>query len=808
MQESDIQAVVDDIQAVVGKHTVERIALDPSQYKTQVRELLRTKAKELNALVHLRADDDAHQVLLRGTEENLVTAAALVREFLDKNYIGELEVCEEDMTALLTGGKSSKIVEFAKETGVNLSTDRERLFVVAKGEKEQVTHAINTVKQFLFGGEGKSLAKVPLESDELATIIGKGGKTKAELQKKFPALSIVAHRNVNAISLRGPTEDVESCRIEIQKLIASAWTTQSLENISSENVKTIESTRFHRRLMQTVNVRITMDESSIAIRGCKDDVRYAAALMQERIGKAFETGYYLESSLYQKVKESWRDPSYMARIEKASGAKIELDDQQSAILFSGKRPLVQKAKAEVLKFFEFAFGSLFFRLNLSETPAVLTPLGKSTCIPDSSAVSGAKVVLDRDMNAILIFSSDANRVRQAKELIQAKIEGEKQLVYVLELDASEDWLVSSLLGKNGKRIMSLRKETGCKIDVQSKERRLTISADTEDLVLQAKSTIDEIVSAARKECVFVSIPDQDMAAFVGKSGKNINELAAEHSVEITIMKKGQSVVRLCGKEEAVVAAKIAVTEWISSRDAKRREEQATESISLPRDQIPNVIGTKGSVIRSLEREFGCKVDVDRRSNIVTVKGVRRALALEKIRMIASNEKANEGDDGPKQKEVMVDESDAVDTKQAKNEAAVDKEEAVALQKVDETAVDVAVVEMPSEIKPEEEKVSPPINATTVVLQVSDFPSLTTAKDRKTTEDSDLSSSPKAVTLTGPTWASLVAPTNAKDTSISNTAASQSKKYVAMVSAEEWDCTSVASERDMEDEIEALAAAAK
>ena len=108
MEKTEVQAVVEDIEAVIEKHRVERIPLEPSQYPHQIRELLRTKAKEVNALVYMRADDDKTQVVLRGTDENLKQAGTIVREFVEQNYLEETQVSEEDMTALLTGGKEEQ----------------------------------------------------------------------------------------------------------------------------------------------------------------------------------------------------------------------------------------------------------------------------------------------------------------------------------------------------------------------------------------------------------------------------------------------------------------------------------------------------------------------------------------------------------------------------------------------------------------------------------------------------------------------------------------------------------------------------
>ena len=627
LKENDVRMVVEDIQAMASKHRVVRIDLDSALYKTQIRDLFRQKSKEINALVHMVTDDEKAQVVLRGSEENLTKASDLVKDFVAKNNFQELDVTEDDMSALLVGGKASKIVEFAAENGVKLHSDRVHQKIEARGEKEKVTSAIKAIRRFLYGGEGISMSKITLSSDDVRTVIGRGGKTKADLQKRFSDLSIIAHRNENVITLRGPEHDVETCRLEILKIVATSRITNVID-LPTEQLKQIEKSKFHRKIMQSVPVVITVEEDSLIVRGVRDEVRYATALLHEHVGRPYEVGYFLEASLYQKVRDSWGDQSGLKRIEELTNTVIKLDDEQSAIIFCGKKDSVRKAKTETLKFIDFLFESRFCRMDVSGV--VLASLSKAGAVAELATTSGVQAFLDRDINAIVILSSDPKRVLVAKEGFQAKISSEANKVYVLQLDKSEDWIVSTILGKNGNRIKSLRKETGCKIDVDSREHRVTVTADKEDLVTNATHKIDEIVSNARKECAFLSIPQKEMPAFVGKSGKNIKEFEKEHEVECQILKQGSANIRISGKEEAVLSSKAALAQWIFARDEKHREEQGTVTIALKKEQVPTLIGEKGSVIRAIEREFGCKIDVNRQTFVVVIRGAKRQQTLEKI----------------------------------------------------------------------------------------------------------------------------------------------------------------------------------
>ena len=579
-------------------------------------------------------------------------------------------------------------------------------------------------------------------------------------------------------------------------------------------LKWFKKTRFHRRITQTVPCRIALAQAeggwNFTIHGIKDDVRHAVALLREHIGQKYRAGFYLaERDIFDKIKESWRDPTTLRRIEKTSGVQLELDDEQSAILFTGSQSSVRKAKSEALKFLDFVLGPTFLRLDHVPAPLLLS-LANSGAIAEAAATAGVQIVLDRDVNSVLIFSSDGAKALKANEVLDSRMEGERKLFHIIQLERSEDWIISTILGKNGNRIKSLRKETACKIDVASQERRVTISGDSEDVVVKAQATLEQIITQARKECVLVGIPSHDMAAFVGKSGSNIKEFSATHNVQVQIMKKGESAIRITGKEEAVAAATGALAEWSSTREERRREEQAAETITLRnRDEVLSVIGPKGSIIRGLQRQFGCQIDVDRQSRVVTVKGINRAQAIERIRKILN-------EDDAEQLELH------------------DKAAAVKPPKIE----GVTTATIGTKTTPEEKSKAKLSNEETVKekqdvpIQVSDFPALSDETNSGTTSAIQSSS--------GPSWASLTKanvpmelqvpdddiaqPYGKEESNLGGLPESEDKQkneddnsknnnvtdhkevnkepeqttFMRMVSDEAWDATSVASKEDADE----------
>jgi transcription antitermination factor NusA-like protein len=651
LEKDEIDKVIQAIEAAKADHHVQRLRLDcdddsgTNSFSAQFRNFLRSAAmKDVKELVFMVADDAAKQLVLRGKPENVTKAASLVNEFLVLNFMEELIVSAEDLTALLTGGKKSKIVELAASTGVNLSTDRDRNALIAKGEKDKVVSAMKAVREFLYGSDDVAVSKIALASGELmGVVIGKGGKTKADLQEKFPSVSIIMHRTDAAITLRGQRQQVEQCHVEIMKLILSASIARTTD-LSEKQLTDMNKTKFNRRIGQLVPVQVILskEKSNITFRGSAADVQVALSLLKEHLEGVYESRMQLGTALFKKVKDACRNPVHLDRIEKQSHAKVSLDDKTEDIVFSGKRETVKQAKNALLTFFDFLFGPNMCRCNVPGP--LFSMVGKPASLAEVAAMTGTQVIVDRDLSSILIFSSEADKGKEASTMINSKVAEVEKLVYVLQLDASEDWLVSNIIGKSGDSVKKLRKQSGCNIEVESKDRRVIVSANDAELVTKGKEILDKLVETSRRECVFIAISQQDLPAFVGRSGANIREFSKKHGVEVQIMKNQGGAVRITGDEDKVAAAKSGVEEWLAGRAEAHKDAEGELTKRLKADQIPAVIGAKGATIRSLEREFECKIDIDRKTLTVTVQGgstAKRTSLLEKIDKIITAEPADD-----------------------------------------------------------------------------------------------------------------------------------------------------------------------
>jgi rRNA processing protein Krr1/Pno1 len=703
LDESEVASVEESFRSFAAENLVERISVDSSVVKS----LLRSKlGKEVSDLVFAASDEATSQILIRGTAENIKKASELIHAFLAKNFTQEIQLSENDMKTVLSGGKGSMVAKLSKEIGVSLNSERDRNVILAKGEGDKVKEAnelinaflaknftqeihlsendmktvlaggkdsmianlskeigvklnserdrsvilargevdkvkaaVDRVNRFLQGGEGLEVTKIALNEQLLGLIIGKRGKTMTELQKNHDKISIIVDRVEHAVTLRGPPIETEDCRIEIMKLVSAAQTTQTID-VTEEKRKELDRSRIARRVAQSLSVQIRGAEGKINVRGAAPDVQYVVALLNEHISGVYESRISLEESHFQKLSEACLDSEHFHRIEKSSGAKLVLDSMERALVVRGSREKVKLAKKEIATLLQFLFSPNFL---LFQVPSPLVSAGRLPfSIADAMAISGATIQLDREIHSIYVSSVDSKKVERAAEILGPKIQAAEKLIYVLEIDAAEEWLISSIIGKSGSRINSLRKELGCNIDVLSKERKITVTADNEELVAKARSTLEKVVDDARGGRAIVEIPEDEMAAFVGRSGAHINEFRLTYAVEVQVMKNQVSAVRLTGDEKAVLAAKNAVIEWLAARD--QANVQASTTLQLKEYEVPAVIGSKGSVIQGLEEEFDCRVQIDRSELTVTISGgtsENREGALSKIKEILAGDSETE-----------------------------------------------------------------------------------------------------------------------------------------------------------------------
>jgi len=623
----DLRKQIDEI---VENNSIIRIKADSAVLKRQHRELYRSKAKnDMIGICRFDIDEDNSCYIIRGKKEDLEKGKVLLDEFMLNNQFAEVPITDEDRETLLVGGRKSKIVQFSEEMDVNLSIERVNLSVILRGSQEKVDEAAKKLNQFLNGGNGFSVMKFTLNEQVVGKVIGKGGKTRQQLEQKYDPATINISR-AHVVTIRGPSQVVADCRVEIAKMVASLRVTQSI-SISDEQKVSLEKKDYTKKIFQQMPVSLTTTNDKIVVKGTFHDVRDAVSLLNEMLTGEYKIFIELDASQFSRVRNALRDPSHFERMESACGAKIELDLTAGTISISGKRSNVKRAKDQVYGFLDFMFPNELKRLKITK-PLYMSVGQASTLAEISAEAGGVAIYLDRDLSLLVIRSIDEEKVSKATELVKEKIREAERLAYVFELSASDSWIISGIIGKKGGNISLLRsKYPGCKIDISKESRTIAIVGESEEILQEVREAVFAAIEKKRSENAFVSIQSTHIAYFLGKGGSHVKELSAKHGVVIQNFKKGNCNFKISGEMLNVKAAKEAIDTWLDMRE----KASATLEMTLEREQeIAAILGQNGVVARSIEEDYKCRINVDKKSLIVTIRGPseeQREAAMSKMK---------------------------------------------------------------------------------------------------------------------------------------------------------------------------------
>eukprot|EP00038_Savillea_parva_P025508 m.48005 g.48005 ORF g.48005 m.48005 type:complete len:619 (+) comp6949_c0_seq1:114-1970(+) len=107
-------------------------------------------------------------------------------------------------------------------------------------------------------------------------------------------------------------------------------------------------------------------------------------------------------------------------------------------------------------------------------------------------------------------------------------------------------------------------------------------------------------------------------AIIGAKGAVIQELTSKSGAKIDLGKENNDCV-ISGSTESVQAASAMVRAIIKER-MDYRASQVEETVNVPVDRIPAIIGKGGSKIKEIQSASGASVNIDKDSNVVTLKG--------------------------------------------------------------------------------------------------------------------------------------------------------------------------------------------
>jgi polyribonucleotide nucleotidyltransferase len=617
------------IQEIIDNNQVLKIDIE----QNMIGQLLGEPGKSIRSQISagmgvwMGLSDDDTQVIVQGSREKIEEAAQIVEQFIQDHFGAEFEIPPEDEQLVFAGGEKNILNTVEKDFGVKTTFIRMKLLVVVRGKEEDVHKAKNAIIASLSGGDGWYVARLTIPDKFKGIVVGRGGSNLAKLETDNEGLLATLLRMNNQLVLRSKDEaQVKSAKKGVVKMLATMSVTEIMP-ISTFYFEKLSANNMMRTITDGLNVSATLEKEELKLRGIELDVKEAKARIVEKMTGKYTTYMPLDDIQMSKMKKAG-DETFKTIRDQAK-THVSLDEEEGGIKLEGSRTKVKKAKFTLLKFLDFILPAQFAKVNIPKQ--ALRAVGDPALLADVAAESGAYLWLDRDLSCVFIRASDPALVTLAMKLFATKKDESDKFSSVIQLEDHETWLVPKILGKAGATINKCRKESGARIDLDKEDLVITISGEDEARQI-AKEFLDNFIGSARKECAFVMLPAGAANAFIGKGGANVRKFEEDHAVSID-RERERPAVRVNGKEHAVAAAVAAIEEWV----AKWEEENASKSISVQDSMISAIVGKGGAVVRAIEEETGCKINIDRKTSSVTARGQAREVAIQKIQEIIDNE---------------------------------------------------------------------------------------------------------------------------------------------------------------------------
>jgi len=197
----------------------------------------------------------------------------------------------------------------------------------------------------------------------------------------------------------------------------------------------------------------------------------------------------------------------------------------------------------------------------------------------------------------------------------------------------------AIIGAKGAVIQSIVARSGARVDLgkDKSDNTCTISG-TADEVQRAAEMVKAIIKErddfqATQVEETVEVPEDRVPAIIGKGGAKIKELQAESGAKINI-ERGANVVTLMGTVVEVQLARELIKNVVNPPEPQYEASTVMNLSQHPMGTraVSVIVGPKGETIRRIEKQTQAKLDIERGSAIMSIKGTQDAVvaALQEV----------------------------------------------------------------------------------------------------------------------------------------------------------------------------------
>jgi hypothetical protein len=532
----------------------------------------------------------------------------MLRDFMLVNHKLEVGYDRDDQDSLLQRGSDSILKKLSSSYGVLTNLVRSQCIVVITGKENDIQSAKEELQSYLYGGNGISVIKVFAPTEVLGALIGKGGSNLKKLEKDFHPVKLNVMRTTKRICIRGPEEDVHQCRGKIVQTIMTQHISETLQ-LGSTDFEKLSVPAVKRKIFNDLpSEQLILRPGSARLRGTYFDIQELQFQLEEILTDEYKTVVRLETAQFETVKNQLE----LEQLSDTTGAKLEIDQSKGGILIAGKRTCVKRAKNNLLGALELLLPKHFCRVKILKP--LIRNIRHDERVATIAAESGCSLSIDHDLNCVIIQNSTVSDTTKGVTAIEALLKKYEELNYVLRIDRSDAWLVNLFIDKGGVMIKTIEKESGCGVRLWRDELLISASGNEKDCVQKAKDLILTIVEKAKRENMFVDLPETALGEFIGRAGSHLSDFSNKYNIEIQRVKK-QTKFKISGEENAVSIAVSRISDWLKNWEGRNPGIviNLSEKVIARLDDYP-------LFLKGIEQQYRVKTDMNRSFSSITIRG--------------------------------------------------------------------------------------------------------------------------------------------------------------------------------------------
>jgi transcription antitermination factor NusA-like protein len=557
-------------------------------------------------------DPSNENMKVKGSKENVDIGIDILDAFNRKYYSETLSCSEDDCGTLLDGGVDGPAKKSEAEFDVEIYVNKKDGIVRIRGLQSSVDAAKSSLLGLL-GGDAMHGA-VLLDVDPLAfsSLIGKKGANLKKMETDFN-VKIDMLKTTDKVRLRGLPENIENARKSVKDQVFAARITSvilvSIDSVKNES-KHISDVSLIYGIEITKKVKENTKEYEITLKGLLNLVNDARKHLNELLTDSALYSINLQNHQVDIVSIRSSDGHLKRLGDKIGNVNIGLDLNVKCINISGSFDSVQKGKLEMYRLLDSLFPSEFMSIAMSLK--CLKDVGSHKNLLIINDLTNASLTSDRSCSCIRVNGENVSNIMAAAQLIKDNIT--KWNGCHASLDVQE-FMLSMIVGKNGANIISLEKESNCKININKSKMQVDIDATEVSILNSGIEIIKKRIDQIQKENWITKLDSNVCGLIIGAKGATIKQLRADLECQIDIDAK-TNVIQISGKADKVVIAREKINEMIKENAKKNH----SVDYGIEYECFPLIIGTKGSTIIGIQEDTKARLDIDRDGLKLTLRG--------------------------------------------------------------------------------------------------------------------------------------------------------------------------------------------